>query len=82
MKIRSAISEDGCLIFTHYRVANEKKTKKTSEKHIRIRALQRGARMRKKVINIAKNLATVDTVNEQFHQVFSTEIAYVTWIGI
>jgi len=42
MKIRSAVPENGCLIFMHYRCGGrkkkQKKTKKTSVKHIRIRA--------------------------------------------
>ena len=42
MKIRSAVPENGCLIFCGGR---KKKQKKTSVKHIRIRAL--AARMRK-----------------------------------
>jgi len=35
MKIRSAVPENGCLIFMHYRCGGRKKT---SVKHIRIRA--------------------------------------------
>ena len=45
MKIRSAVPENGCLIFMHYRGGlkkKQKKNKKTSVKHIRI-----AARMRK-----------------------------------
>jgi len=40
MKIRSAIPENGCLIFMHYRGGRktQKKKQKTSVKHIRIRA--------------------------------------------
>jgi len=34
MKIRSAVPENGCLIFMHYRVANDKKKQKKSVKHI------------------------------------------------
>jgi len=42
MKIRSAVPDNGCLIFMHYRVVNGKKQKAkgkiTSVKHICIRA--------------------------------------------
>jgi len=31
---------------------------------------------------IAKNLAAVVIVNEQFHQPFSTKVVYATWICI
>ena len=36
MKIRSAVPENGCLIFMHFVVADGKKAKKRTVKHIRI----------------------------------------------
>jgi len=45
MKIRSAVPDNGCLIFFDGRKKNKKKQKmqnKTSEKHIRIRHLLEG----------------------------------------
>jgi len=39
MKIRSAVPENGCLIFCGERKKNKKKQKKTSVKHIRIRLI-------------------------------------------
>jgi len=38
MKIRSSVLENGCLIFCGGQKKKQKKTKKTSVKHIRIRA--------------------------------------------
>jgi len=52
MKIRSAAPENGCLIFMHYRMANEKKTEsrkqKAKGKKTHSRPLE--ARMRKRWI--------------------------------
>ena len=39
MKIRSAILENGCLVFCGERKKNKKKQKKTYVKHIRIRLI-------------------------------------------
>jgi len=39
MKIRSAVPENGCLVFFDGRKKTEKKQKKTSVKHIRIRLI-------------------------------------------
>jgi len=39
MKICSAVPENGCLVFLWRTEKNEKKTKKTSVKHIRIRLI-------------------------------------------
>jgi len=46
MKIRSAVPENGCLIFMHYRVADGKKTKNICKTYTHSRHL--AVRMRKK----------------------------------
>ena len=58
MKIRSAVPENGCLIFMHYRCGGRKKQKrqKTSVKHTHSRHL--AARMRKTVVPVVFSTAT------------------------